>query len=132
MTYNLIIGLDKGNDRILKFDNMVESYLEITWKNDKEHSTLKVRFIDFYVHTDQENINRAILYLKKANIRFLEPRVIEKIVFYCKEKIANIETFVFEEYDGKVKTDIIDFSDKIGTIVSWKQIGREIKYERNT
>ena len=129
MIYNLVIGLDKGNSRILQFDNLVESYLEITW-NDKDYGTMKVDFIELYVHTDQENINRAILYLKKANIRFLGPETIEKIVFYCKEKIANIETFVFEEYDGNVKTDIIDFSDKIGTIVSWKQLGREIRYER--
>ena len=130
MTYNLVIGLDKGNSRILEFDNLVESYLEITW-NDKDYGTMKVEFINFYVHTDQENSNRAILYLKKANIHFLEPEIIEKIVFYCKEKISNIETFVFEEYDGNVKTDIIDFSDKIGTIVNWKQLGREIRYERN-
>lgn len=130
MDYNLVIGLDKGNDRILKFDNMAESYLEITW-DDKDYGTMKVDFVKFYVHTDQENTNRAILYFKKANIHFLEPEIIKKIVFYCKEKIENIETFVFEEYDGNVKTDIIDFSDKIGTIVSWKQLGREIRYERN-
>lgn len=133
MTYNLIIGLDKGNDRMLKFDNMVESYLEIiSWRKDKEYDITKVKFINsnLYVCTDQENANRAILYLKKANIRFLGPETIEKIVFYCKENIVNIETFVFEEYDGNVKTDIIDFSDKIGTVVSWKQLGREIKYER--
>jgi len=133
MTYNLIIGLDKGNDRMLKFDNMVESYLEIiSWRKDKEYDITKVKFINsnLYVCTDQENANRAILYLKKANIRFLGPETIEKIVFYCKENIVNIETFVFEEYDGNVKTDIIDFSDKIRTVVSWKQLGREIKYER--
>ena len=123
MIYNLVVGLDKLDHKSLRFDLMKEnsSAIDITW-DDEEYGTMHVEFRGFYMRSDPEDITRLIVNLKNASIHFLEPELITNITFFCKEKIKGISTFIFEEYDGNRISDVIDFSDKIGTVVTLKQI----------